>query len=238
MDNRPMNDGTNTQEPPIKKPKGRRRLLLAGSAIAVLLVLAALAAGPIMSRVEQPSYTVTVSDGVIELRTYGPMIAAEAEVRGERQAAISEGFSLIAAYIFGANKPNARIAMTAPVESQAKQTIAMTAPVIQQGTQSREGTTWSVRFIMPKSWTMETLPQPKDTRVKLVPIPSKRMAVIRFSGSADDAKIAEKTDALRQYLIAKKLQAVGEPVLAFYNPPWTLPFFRRNEIMLEIAAPA
>ncbi|MEN3289705.1 MAG: hypothetical protein V7634_4005, partial [Bradyrhizobium sp.] len=106
-----------------------------------------------MSRVEQPEYAVEVSDGAIEVRSYAPMIAAEAVVEGERKAAINAGFKLIAGYIFGANKPNAKIAMTAPVQQQ-KQTIAMTAPDTQQST----GDAWTVRFIMPKSWTMETLP--------------------------------------------------------------------------------
>jgi hypothetical protein len=211
--------------------KKRRMITWAFLGVAIAAIAAA-AAGPIMSRVEQPKYAVTRSDGAIEIRDYGSMIAAEVELSGERRAAINEGFRLIAGYIFGANKPNAKIAMTAPVEQQAKQTIAMTAPVTQQ---SRDRS-WTVRFIMPKSWTMETLPTPTDDRVKLVPLPSKQMVVIRFSGVANDALIATKTSELRQYAADNKLSVRGEPVLAFYNPPWTLPFFRRNEIMLELTS--
>jgi hypothetical protein len=211
--------------------KKRRMITWAFLGVAIAAIAAA-AAGPIMSRVEQPKYTVNRSDGATEIRDYGSMIAAEVEVSGERRAAINEGFRLIAGYIFGANKPNAKIAMTAPVEQQAKQTIAMTAPVTQQ---SRDRS-WTVRFIMPKSWTMETLPTPTDDRVKLVPMPSKQMVVIRFSGVANDALIATKTSELRQYAADNKLSVRGEPVLAFYNPPWTLPFFRRNEIMLELTS--
>ena len=185
-----------------------------------------------MSRVEQPDYKITMTDGAIEIRSYGAMIAAEAEVKGERKAAINEGFRLIAAYIFGANKPNAKIAMTAPVQQQSTQKIAMTAPVTQQTT----GDSWTVRFIMPSSWTLETLPAPNDARVTLKPVPAKRMLAIRFSGSASDSLIQAKTDELRRYAAGKTLATVGEPLLAFYNPPWTLPFFRRNEIMLELAA--
>ena len=183
-----------------------------------------------MSRVEQPDYTVETSDGAIELRAYGAMIVAEAVVEGERRAAINEGFRLIAAYIFGANKPNAKIAMTAPVQQQ-QQTIAMTAPVTQQGT----GNAWSVRFVMPKSWTIETLPVPNDARVSLRPIPPSRFVAIKFSGIASKDAIARRTDELRRYAVEHKLSTTGEPLLAFYNPPWTLPFFRRNEIMLELA---
>jgi len=184
-----------------------------------------------MSRVEQPKYEVTSADGSIELREYGAMILAQAEVQGERKAAINEGFRLIAAYIFGANEPSAKISMTAPVQQQAKQTISMTAPVTQQAA----GGIWTVSFIMPKDWTMETLPTPKDERVRLVPVPAKRMLVIRFSGTADERVIATKTAELSRYAADHKLSVTGEPLLAFYNPPWTLPFLRRNEIMLELA---
>jgi effector-binding domain-containing protein len=199
----------------------------------VVAVIAAAIAGPIMSRVDQPEYQVTSSEGSIEIREYGAMIAAEVEVKGERKVAINEGFRLIAAYIFGANEPNAKIAMTAPVQQQGKQSIAMTAPVTQQ---ARDGV-WTVRFIMPKRWTLETLPAPTDERIKLLPVPAKRMIAIRFSGTADDGLLAAKTAELRKYAADHKLSVTGEPLLTFYNPPWTLPFFRRNEIMMEFAGP-
>ncbi len=184
-----------------------------------------------MSRVEQPDYKVEKQDGSIEIRAYGPMIAAEAQVQGERKAAINEGFQLIAGYIFGKNEPQAKIAMTAPVEQQKSQKIAMTAPVTQQGQEN----SWTVRFIMPKSWTTQTLPVPSDPRVKIEPLPARRFLVVTFSGLARDAAIKSRTDELRQYATKYKLATVGEPVLAFYNPPWTLPMLRRNEIMLELA---
>jgi hypothetical protein len=197
----------------------------------VLVGIAAAGAGPVMSGVEQPDYKIEKSDGAIETRAYAPMIAAEAVVEGERKEAINQGFRLIAAYIFGANQPKAKIEMTAPVQQQ-KQTIAMTAPVSQQAT----GNSWTVRFIMPKNWTMATLPAPNDQRVSLQPIPARRFVALRFSGFTTDAAIAKRTDQLRRYAADHKLSTTGEPVLAFYNPPWTLPFLRRNEVMLELAS--
>jgi hypothetical protein len=194
-------------------------------------VVAGIAAGPVLSRVEQPDYKVEKQDGSIEIRAYGPMIAAEAQVQGERKDAINQGFRLIAGYIFGKNEPQAKIEMTAPVEQQKSQKIAMTAPVTQQG----EENSWTVRFIMPKSWSMQTLPAPSDPRVKLEPLPARRFLVVTFSGTARDDAIKSKTEELRQYAASHKLATVGEPVLAFYNPPWTLPMLRRNEIMLELA---
>jgi hypothetical protein len=184
-----------------------------------------------MSRVEQPDYKVEKQDGAIEIRSYGPMIAAEAVVEGERKAAVNEGFRLIAGYIFGKNEPQAKIAMTAPVEQQKSQKIAMTAPVTQQGQEN----SWTVRFIMPKSWTMQTLPAPSDPRVKLEPLPARRFLVVTFSGLGRDDAIKSRTDELRQYAAKHNLATTGEPLIAFYNPPWTLPMLRRNEIMLELA---
>jgi SOUL heme-binding protein len=218
-----------TASAPRPRP-GRRRqpYWIAG---VFVLIAAGAAAGPLMSRVEQPEYKIDSSDGSIEVRSYGPMIAAEAVVEGERKAAIGEGFRIIAAYIFGANTPNARIPMTAPVQQQ-KQTILTTAPVAQRAT----GNAWTVRFIMPKSSTMETLPVPSDRRVTLRPIPAHRFVVIRFSGIATDGAIAKRTDELWRYAADHRLSTTGEPLLAFYNPPWTLPFLRRNEVLFELAS--
>ena len=113
----------------LKKKCAKRYWALAG--LVVLLIVAAIAAGPIMSRVEQPKYKITTSEGLTEIRSYRTMIVAEADVQGKREAAIKEGFRLIAAYIFGANKPNAKIAMTAPVEQHKLKTVA--EPMLRHG---------------------------------------------------------------------------------------------------------
>ena len=188
-----------------------------------------------MSRVEQPKYDVVMQAGSIEIRDYAAMIVAEAEVTGERQPAIQEGFRLIAAYIFGANGPKSKIAMTAPVQQQLNTKIAMTAPVTQQaGAEGR----WTVRFVMPANWTLETLPRPSDGRVTLHQQPARRMLVARFSGIAFDNVIKSKIAELHDYAATHDIKTTGEPLLAFYNPPWTLPFFRRNEVMLQMQSTA
>jgi SOUL heme-binding protein len=222
----------------IRAPATRRKKSKWIAAVIAAIAVAAISAGPLLSQVEQPDFKTTASDGPCEIREYGSMIAAEADVKGQRQAAIGEGFRLIAAYIFGNNAPGAKIAMTTPVQQQSQQSIAqtsieMTAPVTQQAA----GGVWKVRFIMPKKWTMETLPAPNDARVTLKAIPAKRFAVVRFSGRGGDELIQEKTMQLRRFIDARRLTSAGEPVLAFYNPPWTLPILRRNEIMLELADP-
>ena len=188
--------------------------------------------GTIMSRVEQPSYNVVDSWGDIELRDYPGLIAAEVEAPGERKQAINAGFRMIADYIFGNNAPRQKIAMTAPVTQQPRESIAMTAPVSQQVS----GNIWRVRFIMPSSYTLETLPTPNNPEVKLIKVPAERVAAIRFSGLAGDDSITHHRQLLLERIAREGLTIHGEPTLAFYNPPWTLPFLRRNEILAKVSA--
>jgi SOUL heme-binding protein len=195
-----------------------------------LVVLVAALSGNIMSNVEQPKYIVVESDWGIEIRDYAATIVAEVDVAGERKQAISEGFRDLADYIFGNNLSSRKVAMTA-LTQQASEKISITAPVIQQG----QGDSWQVRFVMPASYTMATLPKPKNPAVKLREIGTKRFAVIRFSGLAGEGSLTRHTDRLTELVRAKKLTAASAPIYAFYNPPWTLPFLRRNEVMIEVA---
>ena len=120
--------------------------------------------------------------------------------------------------------------MTAPVAQQSSKKISMTAPVIQQGA----GEAWQVRFIMPASYTLDTLPTPKNPSVMLRIIEAKRFAVIRFSGMAGEGSLKCHTDQLKAFLQSKNIDAESTPIYAYYNPPWTLPFLRRNEVMIEV----
>ena len=193
-----------------------RRSLLNFSLASAVVIGAGIAAGPLMSQVEQPAYTIIRSDGAIEIRAYGPMIMAETKVEGDRKTGIGAGFRAIAGYIFGGN-------------AEARK-IAMTAPVIQQA----DASGWRVRFVMPRAATMETLPHPNDPHVTLEAVPATTFAAIRFSGLASDDAIARQTGILMAYIKQNKLDAVGSPILAFFDPPWTLPFFRRNEVMIAL----
>lgn len=200
--------------------------------IAVAVVAAGAALwGPMVSNVEQAGYTVIETHGAIEIRDYAPMIVAQTEVSGARDEAISKGFRTIADYIFGNNTAQQKVAMTAPVIQQPSEKISMTAPVIQQG----EGDQWQVRFVMPAKYRMDTLPTPKNDAVDIKEIPGKRFVVIRFSGMADEEMLAEQTTALNGFLKEKGLEPLSPPAYAFFNPPWTLPPLRRNEVMVEVA---
>jgi hypothetical protein len=209
----------------------KRMWWVVSGAVVGLLVLGSALWGPIVSNVEQPKYNLVESNGNIEVRDYAAMIVAETDVAGARYDAVREGFRTIADYIFGNNIASAKVPMTAPVTQQASERVAMTAPVIQQA----DGQVWQVRFVMPASYTMQTLPIPNSPAVRLREIIGKRFAVIRFSGTAGEDILQHRTQELREFVGAKNLNCLSAPTYAFYNPPWTLPFLRRNEVMIEIA---
>jgi len=199
--------------------------------VAGAVIIGAVSWGPIVSNVEQAKYEVVKSHSNIEVRDYAPMIVAEVEVSGQRKEAINQGFRMIADYIFGNNKSNAKVAMTAPVVQEQSEKIAMTAPVSQQA----DGDNWKVHFVMPSEYTMETLPKPNNPLVKLKEVGSKRIVAIRFSGIAGEDNLNKKTEELKKFINDRGLKIQSVPTYAFFNPPWTLPFLRRNEVMIEIA---
>lgn len=182
---------------------------------------------------EEPSFTVSLAKGDFEVREYPALVVAEVSVTGDRKQAASDGFRLLAGYIFGGNTTKQKITMTAPVmQAGARgEKIAMTAPVLQSGDDGN----WVIRFIMPRGSTLETLPQPNNPKVHLHAIAPERMAVVRFSGLARRDALAAKTDELWGFIKANHLEANGLPSLAQYDPPWTLWFLRRNELMIPIA---
>lgn len=181
---------------------------------------------------EEPPFTVEDRANRFEIRLYEPQVIAEVEVTGDRAEAANRGFRPLANYIFGGNQPNAKIAMTAPVvQTRAQgQTIAMTAPVSQ--TASQNG--WRVRFVMPEGYRLEDMPAPNDQTVRLSAQPARRMAVVRFSGLASNRAIAQAEANLISGLTARGETPAGPVEYAFYDPPWTLPFLRRNEVMVPL----
>ena len=189
------------------------------AAIIGIVLIGVVAVGPIMSDVETPNYEVVKSQGDIEIRQYDPIIIAEAQMKGEREDAIGDGFRLLADYIFGNNMAQQDIAMTAPVQQQESTKIAMTAPVQQQST----GDDWQISFVMPSEYTMDTLPKPFNGRVTLKETPAKTFAVITFSGTNSDENMKEHQKQLMEYVSSNDLSVIGTPKYAFDNPPWTVP---------------
>lgn len=189
---------------------------------------------------EEPSYTVLSQLDDFELRRYDEQLVAQTWVTGDQNTASREGFKVLADYIFGNNTvpsgESRKINMTAPVtmqpetkkDSDESQKIAMTAPVSMQQADGK----WRVQFTMPSQYTMATLPKPNNPNITIKEIPVQNYGVIKFSGLAGSKKVAEKTESLQSWMQNQKLTVTGEPELARYNPPWTLPFMRRNEVMI------
>jgi len=207
----------------------KKKWTMITSIIALILVVGVLA-GPVMSNVEKPDYKVIQSEQNIEIRQYEPMIIAEVEVDGKREDAIRDGFRLIADYIFGNNTVEQNISMTAPVQQKENQKIAMTAPVQQQSM----GKSWRMSFVMPSKYRLDSLPVPNNNRVRLKEILTKKFVVIEFSGTNSNENVTKHENQLMNYIEANQINIIGLPKYAFYNAPWTLPFLRRNEVMIEI----
>jgi hypothetical protein len=140
-----------------------------------------------------------------------------------------EGFRILAAYIFGQNKGGRKIDMTAPV-AQTPTKIAMTAPVAQSATSSG----FVIQFAMPREWTLETLPEPIDSRVMLRAIPARTVAVLGYSGTWSQTRYEEHLKTLQGALAEAGLRWHGDAIWARYDPPWKPWFRRRNEIWLEL----
>jgi hypothetical protein len=180
--------------------------------------------------VEQPQYRTVLKDGVLELREYAPRIVAETTVRGGQEEARNAGFRKVAAYIFGANRDRQDVAMTAPVAQQKSRQIAMTAPVVQATRQDA----WTIQFTMLAKYSLTTLPEPSDPDVHLRQEPAARYAVVRFSGSRSGAAVAAQNQVLLSEIQRRGWTTKTAPVAWFYDPPWTLPPLRRNEVAVLV----
>tara|TARA_E500000331_G_scaffold289796_1_gene285643 strand:- start:387 stop:1016 length:630 start_codon:yes stop_codon:yes gene_type:complete len=207
--------------------KCRRKIIIL---IVATILVGSLATGPIMSNVETPSYKVIQSKGKIEIREFDPMVIAEVQVVGRRKDAISSGFKLLADYIFGNNISQENIDTTATIQRPASEKIAMTAPVQQQ----LANNSWLVSFVMPSEYNLEDLPKPKNVEVKLKNVPVKRFVTIQFSGTSSDENLAKHKKLLVEFIKTNSISVTGTSKYAFYNPPWTLPVMRRNEVMFEV----
>src|SRR6185437_12554490 len=169
---------------------------------------------------EEPRHTVRKLASNVEVRRYGPRIAAETTVSADEEAARNAGFRRLAGYIFGGNHAELKIAMTAPVAQEPRRSrgvkIAMTAPVEQSaGSADR----WVIRFFMPADMTMDSLPEPNDSAVKLVEVPAQTLVVRRFSGSRSSSAVRAKTEELMATITETGFQPAGAPVAWFYDPP-------------------
>jgi hypothetical protein len=205
------------------------KLMSSGTRIALLATL--ILTGESAMSIEKPKYTVVMKSGGIEYREYEPYMVAETVVTDEFSDAGNEGFRRLFRYISGDNMVQEKIAMTVPVErAPASEKIAMTAPV--ERAPSANG--WRVSFVVPSQYTLDTVPVPSDPRVKIRQVPARVVAALRYSGRWTNRNHSEKRSTLLDAIDSSGTRAVGMVSSAVYNPPFTPPFMRRNEVMVEI----
>jgi effector-binding domain-containing protein len=204
--------------------------------IACIVIALWTAWGFFSSRVEQMDYTVVEQKNGYEIREYPAHIVAQTTVAGSYAESMSSGFRIVAGYIFGGNTKKENIAMTVPVlirnegGEKISENIAMTAPVMA----TTQGDSQTIAFGMPRSYALDALPTPNDSRVKIVMIPAKKYAVMKFSWYRSDARIKDRQEKLIS-LLARDGVAIGSDIsYAGYNAPGTPPWLIRNEVLVEL----
>lgn len=184
--------------------------------------------------VNEPDYRVLVQDKTYEVRQYDPMVLAQVSTRGEWDKASRQGFRPLFEYIDGANRAQKKVPMTQPVLQQqaSGEKIPMTAPVLMRA--DTEAQQWTMSFVLPQEFTLDSAPRPLNPEVEIVAQPSRKLAVVQFNGVADAELRREKGEELISWASQQGFTPVGTPFYAGYNPPFTLPPFRRNEMLLEV----
>jgi len=199
------------------------------TAVTALMIMGAIDA----MAIEEAKYEMIARDNKFEIRDYETHILAETVVQGNLEDAGSEAFKRLFRYISGDNRSGDKVAMTAPVSQQPRgEKIKMTAPVGQQ----RLGESWAVSFLMPGSYTLETLPEPEDPKVSLRQVPARRVAAVRYSGFWSEKGYLRYKAELESWIDRMGLTIVGDAIWARYNPPFMPWFLRRNEILIPVDA--
>jgi len=168
---------------------------------------------------EEPEFILLLKKENFEIRQYESKILAQVQVQGDFDDATSKGFKVLADYIFGNN-----------LSLDGNTKIEMTAPVLAEG----ENKEWVVSFVMPKKYSLDTLPKPNNKDIRISRLPAEKYAVVVFSGLIRESNYDEQINLLNSFIATKNLITIGKVQIARYNPPWTLPFFRRNELMIRV----
>lgn len=199
--------------------------------LTILLMWLLTGAMPAMA-IEEAKYEIIHKRNNFEIRDYAPHIVAETVVGGSLEDAGSQAFRILFDYISGDNRSRETVKMTVPVSQQAdSEKIKMTAPVGQRQVKGN----WAVSFMMPAAYTMETLPVPQNSEVRLRQVPARRMAAVRYSGFWSEKGYLENKDKLKMWIEKHGFKIAGSPLWARYNAPITPWFLRRNEVLIPIA---
>ena len=180
---------------------------------------------------KEPNYKILDKEEYFEVREYSEMLVAQTTTAGTYKESSGQNFKRLAGYIFGNNAINENIPMTTPVLQQKKsEKMAMTVPVYQQ----QEASSWTMTFILPSKYTLETVPTPLDKKIYVKVLSNVKVATLQFNGSMNEGNIKQHTQKLKNWVKDKNYSVMATAYSASYDPPWTLPMLRRNEIHLPI----
>jgi hypothetical protein len=184
---------------------------------------------------EEPKYIVIKQQGDIQLREYSDYVVAETTVVGDFSEAGDVSFRRLFGYISGKNQGNRKIDMTAPVlarsdNNESGEKLEMTAPVVA----SPVNNGWTFAFVLPAGYTLDNAPIPTSPEISIKVVDSRRVAALEYTGSWDERLFSNQSKNLYAWISENKLKAVSEPRVAGYDPPWTLPFLRRNEVLIDV----
>lgn len=183
--------------------------------------------------VDMATYSVVKAENPFEIRQYNSFIIAKTSVNGSYEDMGKIGFNRLFKYISGNNQKQSKIAMTAPVLQKQEVTsekIAMTAPVLM----SNKDKNWTMAFVLPETYSLQTAPKPLNADISIEEVREHKVAVLIFSGFLNEETIIEKTNELQKWIIKNNYKSLSDPVIAGYDPPWTIPSFRRNEIQITV----
>ena len=183
--------------------------------ILLLIVIIQIYISRSTQQTEQYSYKVIKNYDKFEIRKYDSALFSSVKLskKGYKESS-SEGFGILAGYIFGNNESNEKIAMTSPVMMEL-------------------GDTSKMMFMVPKNKNLENLPNPKNSKIVFEKQEEKIFAAIRFDGWADDEKIEKYKSILRDELEKEKINFVNKFLFLGYNPPYEV-MNRRNEVVVEL----
>ncbi len=182
---------------------------------------------------EQPDYEVLVTQDDVEVRRYKKTVIAQVTIQGEHDQAIKAGFQTLANYIFGENEEQSTMEMTAPVFQQnttSNQYLGVTAPLFRE----HNGSGWTISFVIPEKFDFDSVPDPVDSNIRITEMPERKTAVLRYSGNNNEEKMREAEVKLNEWLTSSGMKAKSSIRWAQYDPPFAIPFLKRNEAQIDI----
>ncbi len=167
------------------------------------------------NNIETYSYQLEKKYPEFEIRNYAPSLFTSVKLNSSNyKEASSQGFRILAGYIFGGNERNEKIAMTSPVSMSLEDSITM-------------------MFMVPKKFNKASLPTPNQENIEFKEMPARRVACIAFGGWSSDEKIEKYRKQLTAALEREGIAHTGKFMLLGYNPPYEV-FGRKNEILVEL----